>query len=259
MHLCYFDESGDAGHPALVNTPTRFFVLTCVFIEDKFWRVTLDSLISLRSDLRRQYGLRVRGEIKASDFHRGKGAFKSLGLSEATRMQIYRRVLQYQRETLPHVGVFSVAIDKARVQKRDTNLRETAWQYALQRVDSLLKPNSDSASDRLGCIYPDEGHGDMIRTLLRRVRRHQRIKGYFGGVLSIPVDRIIEDPSDRRSNESYFIQLADWNALACHRSAYIDPTGNLPADLWDELGDRRLLDVNKLTGGAPGIVRWPRP
>ena len=68
----------------------------------------------------------------------------------------------------------------------------------------------------------------------------------------------MEDPSDRQSHDSYFIQLADWNALACHRSVYVDPTGTIPGDLWDELGDRRLLEVNSVTGGPPGLVVWPR-
>lgn len=62
----------------------------------------------------------------------------------------------------------------------------------------------------------------------------------------------------RQSHNSYFIQLADWNALACHRSKHVDPTGTIPDDLWDELDPLLLKEVNDLTGGAPGIVKWPR-
>jgi hypothetical protein len=257
MYLFYFDESGDSGHPGLVSSPTNFFVLSCVLIHQDHWLKTLDSIVRFRSSLRREYGLRVRGEIKATDFWRGHGAFEGKGIDRRSRMELYRRVLEFQREELTELRTFTVAIAKRQIGKTDTDIRERAWQFALQRVDRYLDFASERRAD-LGIIFPDEGHGDMIRTLLRRVRRHQSIRGHFGGRLEIPTDKIVEDPSDRASQNSYFIQLADWNALACHRSKYVDPNRKIPADLWDELGQSRLLEVNNLTGGPPGIVVWPR-
>lgn len=35
MHLAYFDESGDSG---VTDSPTRFFVLLCVFVHQDVWR-----------------------------------------------------------------------------------------------------------------------------------------------------------------------------------------------------------------------------
>jgi hypothetical protein len=91
------------------------------------------------------------------------------------------------------------------------------------------------------------------------MRRHHNIKGHFGGAtLSRPTERIIEDPNDRQSHDSYLIQLVDWNALACHRSKYVDPTARMPNDLWDQMPGRHLKKVNELTSGPPGIVVWPR-
>ena len=48
-----------------------------------------------------------------------------------------------------------------------------------------------------------------------------------------------------KSHSSYFIQLADWNAFACHRSRYVDPKPNVDEDLWDALGERLLLPVDQ--------------
>src|SRR5690349_16107338 len=45
MYLAYFDESGDSG---IVNSPTRFFVLSCVMLHHKEWKATLDGLITMR-------------------------------------------------------------------------------------------------------------------------------------------------------------------------------------------------------------------
>lgn len=74
-----------------------------------------------------------------------------------------------------------------------------------------------------------------------------------GGSLEVLTQRIVEDPNDRQSHDSYFIQLADWNAFAAHRSKYIDPMPGVDRGMWDQLGDRRLLAVNRLAGGPPGI------
>ena len=191
MFLFYFDESGDSGHPRLVNTPTKFFVLSCVIVHQDKWRETLDLMVRMRSAMRNEYRIRVRGEVKATDFRRGGGAFQGLGISPEDRLTIYRRIMRYQRNNLPHLKVFSVAINKGLVQDLNSDIRETAWQYALQRVDSFLSPPEDgSPGGDLGLIFPDHGHGDMIRTLLRRIRRHQVIRGHYGD----PVDT---DRADR--------------------------------------------------------------
>lgn len=66
---------------------------------------------------------------------------------------------------------------------------------------------------------------------------------------------IVEDSSDRRSKESFFIQLADLNAYAACRKVF--PIATFGGEVWDELGTARVLEVNSLRGGPPGIVVWP--
>jgi hypothetical protein len=68
-------------------------------------------------------------------------------------------------------------------------------------------------------------------------------------------ENVVEDPSDRRSSESYFVQLADLNAYAAFRKIF--PGVNVGDELWDELGDARIAEVNALRGGPTGIVVWP--
>ena len=51
--------------------------------------------------------------------------------------------------------------------------------------------------------------------------------------------------------------MADWNAYAAHRSPYVAPSAGVKDNLWDALGGTRLLDVNAVRGGPPGIVLWP--
>jgi hypothetical protein len=253
MHLFYFDESGDSGHPALVNSPTRFFVLSAVVVHQDVWLAVLDKLITLRRDLRTRHGIPTRPEIKSQHIRPGRDIFRGLPMTEADRLALYRDLMRFQESTLTEIKCFCVAIDKAKILKRQMDIRETAWTYALQRVDSICKEASDKA-----VIFPDEGHAPLIRRLIRRLRRFHSIRGHFGGLISIPTERIVEDPNDRKSHDSYLVQLADWNALACHRSRYLDPTPRMLTDLWDQMPSRHLREVNELTGGPPGIVVWPR-
>jgi len=50
-------------------------------------------------------------------------------------------------------------------------------------------------------------------------------------------------------------QLADLNAYAAFRKVF--PGETVGENIWDELGNARILEVNSLRGGPPGIVVWP--
>lgn len=199
--------------------------------------------------MRRLWKFPTASEIKASDFRKGRGVFLGSGLSVGARGVLFSKLLGFQ----DRLGLtsFAVAVNKAKLHAgRDP--RDVAWQYALQRVDTFCRKRGQQAA-----IFPDAGHGYFIRRMVRRLRRHQVIEGYFGGLLNIRAERIVEDPSDRHSHDSYFIQLADWTAYAAHRSPYVDPREPAFTSAWDAISGARLLAVNRLRAGPPGIVIYP--
>src|SRR5207248_1668026 len=110
------------------------------------------------------------------------------------RLLLFRHLMQWQNRTLTDTQVFSIAIDKAPAHARNNrDPRETAWTYAIQRLDRLAKEKDDKVM-----VFPDEGHAPLIKRLIRRMRRFHQIPGHFGQqILSIPTERIIEDPNDR--------------------------------------------------------------
>jgi hypothetical protein len=128
----------------------------------------------------------------------------------------------------------------------------------MQRIDTHCRKleEKDKKSEKI-MLLPDEGHGPMVRQVMRKARRFQTIPGRYGGKLDIRAKYLIEDPVEKNSAESYFTQLADWNAYAAHRSKYVDPITRTPNDLWDRLGNIRHPDVNSVAGGPIGIVVWP--
>jgi hypothetical protein len=176
-------------------------------------------------------------------------------------MILYKDIMNFQ-SSIP-IKTFAVAIEKQPASRKGWNPRYCAWRFAIQRLDTFCRKNQDGTHKDERCmIFPDEGHGFFIRKIIRAMRRFHHVPKHYGpGTLTIPTSRILEDPNDRKSHESYFIQLCELNAYACHRSKYIEPIINMDTTMWDELqtsvDDVRLLEVNKIRGGPPGIVKYP--
>ncbi len=246
MIFAYFDESGDTG---FAGSPTNAFALSGLLVGDRDWLDALDHLIAFRRYLKENFHLRPRAELKATWLVHNIGAIRDSKLTYLSRLALYRAVMRFQRKT----GVFrsfAVVIAKTLLIP-PADVREFAWRFALQRLErygTAVKENIH--------ILPDEGHGDFITKKVRHIRRHSLVPSAFSsGVLERKAKNIVEDPSDRRSRSSYFIQLADLNAYAAFRRVFPGP--NFGGDMWDELGDARLLEVGKVRGGPPGIVVWP--
>jgi len=248
MYLAYLDESGDSG---LVGSPTQFFVLCCVLVHEAQWLATLDLLVDLRHRLRESYGILTRPEIKSMDLRRSRGVLRKHRWSLRRRIDLYRELLRFQDQGL-NVKTFCVAIGKQAASERGWDPIFAAWTFAIQRINRFC------ANEEWATLYPDEGHGAFIRRRLRHMRRYHVVPAHWGPkTIAFPIQRIIEDPNDRASHDSYFIQLSDWNAYAAHRSKYVDPRPPFPDDMWDELASKHLLEVNAVRGGPPGIVKYP--
>ena len=250
MYLTYFDESGDIG---VNNSPTAWFVLNALLVQDSVWINAQDGLTVFRNQMRIEYGIAPNRELKAVHFRKGEGALA--GIPRATRFHIYREILRLEAKL--QLKTFSIAIHKAGANRRGYDARELAWQFALEQLHLFCQRQNDYT-----VLFPDEGHGYFIRRLVRQMRRRHSVPGRFRGAASdFAVDRILEDPNDRQSHDSHFIQLADLNAYAAHRHPAIAPTRRVPSDLWDQLatsdGDARIHEV---TGGSLdpiGIKRFP--
>ncbi len=250
MYLAYTDDSGDSGY---LNSPTDFFVLSCVLVHELQWQGTLDAILQYRRKLHADHGIAIRQEIKAEHFVYGRGPFRGWGRPQ--RLALYKEFLEFERDQLD-VQVFAIAIAKRRIENQaGVDARERAWSYLAQRIDTFC--GKAHLTDRV-MLLPDEGHGHLVQKIMRKARRFQTIAGHYGGVLDIRARYLVEDPFEKGSDESLFIQLADLNAYAAHRYGAVAPNTKIPTDLWDSLGDIRLKEVNSLAGGPNGIVVWPR-
>lgn len=252
MHLAYFDESGD---PGVGKGPTRWFCLNALLVQASDWLKSLDALVEFRHYLLREYGIRPRDELKGADFKESDGAFSSLRIPRRVRFQIYREILQFESKL--NIHTFSVAINKSGLTPNSREPHSLAWQLALERLQRFCTDR-----DSYAAVFPDEGHNFLVRGLMRKMRRFHHIPSRYGGApIDFRTDRILEDPSDRHSHDSYFVQLADLNAYATHRNSAIDPKGKIPGDLWDSLAgplrDARIASVDSGVRGPLGVKVFP--
>lgn len=251
MRLAYVDESGDTG--AVANGGSRTFTLGCVLVRASQWPAVFDQLIAFRRFIKVRFGVPVRAEIKANYLLRNGGPFRDLGLGEQARAAIYRLHLRLQ----PKLGIHTMAvvIDKTKLAP-GVDPHERAWTYLFQRLERLAHTDRDTV-----VVVHDEGEPKAIRRLARKARRAGAAGSMFGtGALPRPFVGLVDDPVERNSRESYLLQLADLNAYAAFRATVPAKSARTVSIVpsWDELGAARYGLANRLAGGPPGIVLWPK-
>jgi hypothetical protein len=246
MYLCYMDESGDTG--VSPGSPTPTYTVAAVLVHETHWVRLFEDLIGFRRYLRGAFGLRMRAEIKATQLIRGSGPWSELGLGEEVRKRIYRSLLRFQGKS-GGVLTYAVVVDKSKRASPD-DVRDRAWRFAFQRIERTMNDRDERVM-----LMPDSGQYHWIRKLAREMRRFSMPGSMLGtGALERPMLKVlIDDPVERESHESYFIQLADLNAYAAYRDTIPHP--DFPAGMWQALGPAILEVVNMYKPQqTPGIV-----
>lgn len=253
MYLAYIDESGSTGDVA--KGGSKSFTLGCLLVRSSRWSATFEAMLGYRRFLRKEFGIRLRDEIKANYLLHNGGAFRSLALSEPSRHAIYRGVLRLVPKI--QAQACGVVVRKEFLQRGDPH--QWAWTFLLQRLERLA-----TSSGAQVMIVHDEGQADDVRRLARKARRAGTAGSAFGtGFVQRPFDRLVDDPVSRSSHQSIMLQVADLIAYAAFRRVYPAQSSRkhpvVTNAMWDELGDARMAEVNQRSGGpSPGIVAWPR-
>jgi len=204
MYIAYVDESGDPGHNTSI---TRYFTLSGIILADSNWKIFLEKVKVFRQGLKRDFGLTLKADLRATNLWRSGGDFRRLSLSYADRTRIFTRTAEFLRSS-QEVTLLTVSIDKGSPQLQSTaKISEIAWTMLFQRYENWLV-----ARQEFGIVVNDEGHDKLVRRLSRKMRVYNPIPSHYGGYYQAPVVKIIEDPFSRHSQYSNFIQLADISA-----------------------------------------------
>jgi len=107
---------------------------------------------AFRQGLKRDFGLPLRADLRASDLWYNSGDCRKLSLNYADRTRIFRRtaeLLRYSQE----VTILTISIDKGSPQLPFTaKISEIAWTMFLQRYENWLMGKQE-----LGIVVNDEG------------------------------------------------------------------------------------------------------
>lgn len=218
MYLMYVDESGDAG--SVPRSPTRYFVLTGLVIHELRWHEALEQLIAFRRRIGAAFGFLLREEIHAGGMLSRPGDL--VRIKRNSRLAIIRHFLD-ELAGMPFLNIINIRIDK-QGKPQDYDPFEKAWQALIQRFENTLNhrnfPGPANPDDK-GIIFCDETDEASLRRLYRKMRVYNPVPNmrvvYGSGYRQLPLARIVEDPSIRRSHHSYFIQAADVAAFAAYQ------------------------------------------
>lgn len=215
--MMYIDESGDCG---LQGSPTQYFVLTGLVIHELRWRTYLNQLIEFRRRMKGKFGLPVRAEIHASAMLTKPKEL--VFIKRQYRLAIIRAFAD-ELATMTDLAAINIVVDK-REKAVTFDVFTTAWTALIQRFENTLSNRNfrgPTNPDERGVLFPDYTDNKKLTELLRRIRHFNPIPNQpqFGpGYRDLPVGKVIEDPSFRRSHESYFIQAADLVAFLLYQS-----------------------------------------
>jgi hypothetical protein len=206
MYLMYVDESGDSG---LVGSPNPYFVLSGLVIHESQWRACVTQLIAFRKTMKAVYGLPQRVEIHASDYIRRPPV---PGIAKHVRLAILRNMLD-ELSNMKFISITNVVVNKAG-KPPSYDVFNSAWQALFQRFENTLRFGNFPGRYRQdhGMVFTDATNGKKLQQLVRKMSvynpiPHQQWAG--PGARNIPILKIIEDPNERNSKESYFIQACD--------------------------------------------------
>lgn len=191
----------------------------------------------------------LRAEVKATDLARGSGPWHGLGVGDEARHRIYRSFMRLQSKT-GRVKTFAVMTDKRTGYVTASEVVEATWRRTFERIERF----ATNSGETVMLVADASGAAPTIRKLARRMRRHNFVGSMLGTpALERPLANVlIDDPYQKKSHESYFIQLADLNAYAAYRRVIATP--DFPRMMWHELEDAIVWQANRYSGGPAGIV-----
>lgn len=263
MRLVYYDEAGDDGHP---NTSSPLFALSAVYMHYLQWHPNFERIREFRRGIRRDFGLPVKTEMHTKYFVLGKRPYRALGISEADRL----RVMELFADLIGTLDarIINVVVVKPNLRATNVSVLDTALKFSVQRIENDLAPTRNPQSRFM--IITDPGRVGAMRSTTRRVQRINYIPSRFGPTpYRREITALIEDPMQKDSKESYFIQLADFVSFVVYLYAIFETGagqlhGRMPAavdqarvrDWMDRMGP--CLNTHAAGDDPYGVKIYPR-
>ena len=248
MYILYMDESGDPGFNVAEATEERrasvHYVLSGIIIPITEWRTYLNSIVEIKRNLKKSYGIPIRVELKGSELinPRKNKFLKTMNRLERTKM--YFSIFQEITSQFNKAYILNIATKKEQISiNKYKDIQETTWRYMIDRYNIFLKKNSS-----FGIVISDDTNEPKLRKLIRKMRVYNPVNSHYTqSIYNATVNQIIEDPFCRNSEHSFFIQIADLISHSLYRKLY--PKGSYKRynvdKIFDSLDSILLKEANK--------------
>lgn len=261
MHIVYYDESGDDGYP---KYSSPLFCLTAIYLHHLTWKDTYEEIRTFRKYLRDTYKIPVKLEFHTKYFILNKNPYRKLRLTDSERLGIIDGYCNLIADL--ELKIVNVIVVKPRLQKQTFDVLDTALKFSVQRVENDL---SRGTTPHRFMIITDPGRVGKMRKTTRRIQRINYIPSkFYPGTYRKEIKGLIEDPLQKDSKESYFIQLADLVAYIVYlyglentkagaysnRLKKILPTGKVKA--WMDIL-AKSLNLEASRDDPYGVVLYP--
>jgi len=200
MHLIYIDDSADE----------KLALYSALAIPVEHWRESFSMIKEFRSKLRKEHGIYVSKELHAWKFVSGRGNISDRVVTKFERVTVFNEALGLITQ-LPDVRLFNTVFPKSQMMR--------AYERLMNRINRTLQ-----AWNSHGILVCDKGNELAYTQLVRRMGVYNPIPSAYNpswntgaSWRNVPIDRIVEDPFFKPSDQSFFIQLCDFSAYALLR------------------------------------------
>lgn len=196
LKIIYMDESGDDGFPKFSSD---FFLLTSLYFSQNSWKSNFDIIYNEKKRLKVEYNFPVKTEFHCKEFITDKDPYHGK-FSNTVRNTILFDIARIVSQL--DCRIIIVFIDKKNISANEYNILENALNYNISRVDKDLETKKSNF-----LLISDEGRVDKMKKITRKI---QKINFIPRTNINMIIKNMIEDPLPKSSNDSFFIQLADF-------------------------------------------------
>jgi len=206
MEIAYVDESYDA----------EVFVMSALTIPARSWRDSFTVVQDYRKHLKREYGVFTSKELHATTFLAGRGRVGSRIVPKGLRAHIFGEYLRML------TGLSDARIISGAWLRAGESL-DRIHAKAFSRIQERLETRSRRGGWQTITIV-DEGRAKELHRIARKSKVWNPVGSAYGAweggstYKNIPNEHLIEDPVFKRSDQSYFLQSADFIAYALLKS-----------------------------------------
>jgi hypothetical protein len=200
LYIAYYDEAGDDGYP---KYSSPLFVLSAIYLHYSCWKEVFKNIRQFREKLKIDYNIPIKTEFHTRNFALNKNPYRALQISENDKAVILKLFCELISNL--DMRIINIVINKQNISKQDYNVLDNALKYSIQRIENDLIKTSKKFM-----IITDEGRIGKMRMTARKIQRVNFIPSkYNSKPYRKEIKSLIEDPLQKDSKESYFIQIAD--------------------------------------------------